>query len=168
MECDFSQADPKPKVHWTGNQVHEAITPPVIVNGHLYGFWVDNRDEASEMGARPGHAGFSLRCTDLKTGKLQWSRLGFRMGLSMSAADGHIYVRSHQTLTLIEANRNAFVEKGRIEKVHDLRNTGPHSQKGLLDWNMPVIARGRMYIRTPVEIICYDIRDRSVNGPTPK
>lgn len=164
VECDFSQADPKPKVIWSGHQVHEAITPPVIVDGYLYGFWIDNREEASELGGKPGHAHFSLRCTDLKTGNLQWSRPGFRMGLSMSAADGHVYVRSHQTLTLIEANPNAYVEKGRIEKVHDLRNTGPRSQKGLLDWNMPVIVQGRMYLRTPVELICYDIRDRSISG----
>lgn len=168
VECDFSQANPKPKVLWTGNQVHEAITPPVIVNGYLYGFWIDNRQEASELGLKPGKAGFSLRCTELKTGKLQWSQRGFRMGLSMSAADGHIYVRSHQTLTLVEANPKAYVEKGRMEKVHNLRNTGPRSQKGLLDWNMPVIARGRLYIRTPVEIICYDIKDRSASGRTPR
>jgi outer membrane protein assembly factor BamB len=164
VECDFSQANPKPNVLWTGNQVHEAITPPVIVNGCLYGFWIDDRGEASELGGKPGNASFSLRCTELKTGELQWSRPGFRMGLSMSAAEGLIYVRSHQTLTLVEANPKAFVEKGRIEKVHDLRNTGPRSQKGLLDWNMPVIARGRLYIRTPVEIICYDISDRSANS----
>lgn len=166
VECDFSQADPQPKVLWTGNQVHEAITPPVIVNGHIYGFWIDNRKEASEMGAKPGKAGFSLRCTELKSGKLQWSEPGFRMGLSMSAAEGLIYVRSHQLLTLIEANPVAYVEKGKIEKIHDLKNTGPRSQKGLLDWNMPVIARGRMYIRTPMEIICYDIRDRSAADDT--
>jgi hypothetical protein len=148
--------------------VHEAITPPVIVNGYLYGFWIDNRNEALELGGKPGKAGFSLRCTELKTGKLQWSRPGFRMGLSLTAADGHIYVRSHQTLTLIEANPTAYVETGRIDKVHDLRNTGPRSQKGLLDWNMPVIARGRLYIRTPAEIICYDIRDGGVSGKNPK
>jgi hypothetical protein len=90
------------------------------------------------------------------------------MGLSMSAADGRIYVRSHQTLTLIEANPTAYVEKGRVEKVHDLKNVGARSQRGLLDWNMPVIARGRMYIRTPTELICYDIRDRAAGGQIPK
>jgi outer membrane protein assembly factor BamB len=74
----------------------------------------------------------------------------------LDVADGRIFVRSHQTVTLIEANPRAYVESGRIEKVHNLRNTGPRSQKGLLDWNMPVIARGRLYIRTPVEIICHD------------
>lgn len=87
------------------------------------------------------------------------------MGLSLSAADGRIYLRSYQTLTLIEANPKAYVEKGRIEKMHELKNTGPRSQKGLLDWNMPVIASGRMYIRTPGEVICYDIRERGGQGP---
>jgi len=168
VECDFSQADPKPNVLWTGGEVHEAITPPVIVDGHVYGFWVDKREEAWDMGAKPGKASFSLRCTELKTGKLQWSQPGFRMGLSMSAAEGLIYVRSHQTLRLIEANPKAYVEKGRIENVHGLKNTGPRNQKGLLDWNMPVIARGRLFIRTPVEIICYDIRDRGAGGETPR
>jgi outer membrane protein assembly factor BamB len=165
VECDFTQKNPTPKVLWTGKEVHEAITPPVIVDGYLYGFWIDKREEAWELGAKPGKAGFSLRCTDVKTGKLQWSQPGFRMGLSLAAADGRIYVRSHQTITLIEANPNAYVEKGRIERVHDLKNTGPRSQRGLLDWNMPVISRGRMVIRTPGEIICYDIKDHGGQAP---
>jgi outer membrane protein assembly factor BamB len=167
VSCDFSQANPRPRVLWSGHEVHEAITPCVILNGHIYGFWIDNRQEAADMGAKPGHAGFSLRCSDLKTGKLKWSKPGFRMGLSMSAAENRIYVRSHQTVTLIEANPKAYVEKGRLEKVHTLKNTGARSHKGLLDWNMPVIAGGRLVIRTPLEIICYDIRDRSAGGPTP-
>jgi hypothetical protein len=29
---------------------------------------------------------------------------------------------------------------------------------------MPVIAQGRLFIRTPVEIICYDIRDRGARA----
>jgi outer membrane protein assembly factor BamB len=165
VECDFSQADPKPKVLWSGKQVHEAITPPVLVDGYLYGFWIDKREEAAELGAKPGKAGYSLRCTELKTGELKWSQGGFKMGLSMSAADGRIYVRSHQTLTLIEANPTVYVERGKVEKVHDVRNTGARSSKGLLDWNMPVIARGRLYIRTPTEIICYDIRDPRAGQP---
>ena len=85
----------------------------------------------------------------------------------MLGGDGRVYVRSHRTLTLIEDNPTAYVEKGRIENVHDLRNTGPRSQKGLLDWNMPVIADGRMFIRTPVEIICYDIKDRGGGEAAP-
>jgi hypothetical protein len=99
-------------------------------------------------------------------GKLQWSQPGFRMGLSMSAAEGRIYVLSHQTLALIRANPKGYVQKGRVEKVHDVNNAWPRSHRGLPDWNMPVIAGGRLYIRTPVEIICYAIRDPG--GQTPK
>jgi outer membrane protein assembly factor BamB len=140
VSCDFTQANPQPKTLWTGNEVHEAVTPPVIMNGHIYGFWVDNREESWELGAKPGKANFSLRCTELLSGKLQWSQPGFRMGLSMSGADGRIYVRSHQVLRLIEDNPQAYVEKGRIENVHALTNTGARKHRGLLDWNMPVIA----------------------------
>ena len=95
---------------------------------------------------------------------MQWSQPGFKMGLSLSAADGCIYVRSHQTVTLIAANPMAYAEKGRIDKVHTLRNSGPRSQKGLLDWNMPVISNGRMILRTPNELICYDIRESGSDG----
>lgn len=159
----FAYAALTGKAAW---KFEEACAPgtrgPGLVTGS--GFWVDKREEAWALGGSPGKANFSLRCTELNTGKLQWSQPGFRMGLSMSAAEGRIYVRSHRTLTLVEANSHAHVEKGRIENVHDLRNTGANSHKGLLDWNMPVIARGRLFIRTSVEIICYDIRDRSASG----
>ena len=159
VECDFSQADPKPKVLWTGGELHEAITPCLILDGYVYGFWIEKREEQWAMGSKPGEANFSLRCTELRSQKIQWKQAGFHMGLSMSAAEGRMYIRSYQTIALAEINPVAYVEKGRIEKVHDLTNIGPGGHKGLLDWNMPAISRGRMYIRTPVEMICYDIKD---------
>ena len=88
VECDFTRPDPKPRVLWTGKPVHEAVTPPVILDGFLYGFWIENRPEAWAISDKPDKANFSLRCTELKTGKLRWSKPGFYMGLSMSAADG--------------------------------------------------------------------------------
>ena len=83
------------------------------------------------------------------------------------AAVGMIYVPRQQAIRLIETIPKAYVDKGRIEKVPDLRNAGPLGQKGLLDWNMPVIAPGRMLIRIPTELIC-DIRDPKVSGKTPR
>jgi hypothetical protein len=88
-------------------------------------------------------------------------RCPVRKGLCAEKLNGRRkFAFSHQTLTLVEVKSKAYVETGRIEKVHELRNTGARSQKGWLDRNMPV-ARGRMYIRTPGEIICCDIKDRS-------
>ena len=159
VECDFSQPDPKPRVLWTNVGVHEAITPPVLWDGCIYGFYVDNREEAYAAGAKPGEQTFSLRCSDLMTGKLLWKQPGFRYGLSITAADGLLFIHDYQRVTLVEANRDGYLQKGRIERLHQLPNTGPNSHRGLLDWSMPVISRGRMFIRTPVELLCYDIRD---------
>ena len=64
----------------------------------------------------------------------------------------------HQRLTLVEANRKAYVQKSRVDQLHSVTNLGKNSQKGLLDWSMPAIAQGRLFVRTPVEIICYDIK----------
>jgi outer membrane protein assembly factor BamB len=158
VECDFSAADPKPKVLWTNVGIHEAVTPPVIWDGCIYGFFVDVREEQWAAGARPGEQNFSFRCSDLKTGKLLWKQPGFHYGLSITAADGLLFIHDFQRLTLVEANPAAYVQKGRVEKLHPLPNTGPNSHRGLLDWSMPVISKGRMVVRTPVEIICYDIR----------
>ncbi len=162
IECDFSAKDPKPKVLWTTNEIHGAVTPFVVVNDCIYGFIADKASEADGLGDHPAECHFSLRCSDLKTGKLLWKQPGFKMGLSMVSADGMLYLHDFQRLILAEANSTGYVEKGRIEKLHDIAST-PSSianHKGLLDWNMPVISEGRLFIRTPVELICYDIKDR--------
>jgi hypothetical protein len=159
VECDFSRADPQPKVLWSNHEIHDAVTPPVVCNGCLYGFFIDARDEASEMGAKPGEQNFSLRCTDLKTGKVLWKTQGYHMGLSITSADGLLFIHDHQRLTLVEASAKGYLQKGRVENLHALPNTGRNSHRGLLDWSMPVLSKGRMYVRTPVELICYDIKD---------
>ena len=159
VECDFSQADPKPKTIWSSTEVHEAITPFILWDGYIFGFYVDKREQAWGMGGKPEGCNFSLRCTELKTGKLLWKQPGFSMGLSMAAAEGRIYVHSYQTLRLVEATPTGYVERGRIDKLHEVSNAGPQNHRGLLDWCMPVISRGRLYVRTPTEIICYDIKD---------
>jgi len=84
---------------------------------------------------------------------------GFHLGLSITTADGLLFIHDHQRLTLVEVNRNAYTPKGRVANLHQLPNVGRGSHRGLLDWSMPVIARGRLFLRTPVEIICYDIKD---------
>lgn len=162
LEVDFTQDDPKPKVIWNAKTLHAAITPCVILDGYVYGFTIEEKDRQKSwgMGAEPGQVPFSLTCTELKTGNVKWKEPGFFYGLSMSAADGMLYVRSHQTLRLVEVNAEKYVEKGKIENIHNLANTpgGMATHAGLLDWNIPAISQGRLFIRTPVEMIVYDIK----------
>lgn len=159
VECDFSEPDPKPKVIWTNHGIHDAVTPPVIWDGCIYGFYIDSRKEASDIGAKPGEQNFSFRCSDLKTGKLLWKEPGFHLGLSITAADGLLFIHDHRRLTLVEASASCYQQRGRVENLHPLANIGRNKERGLLDWSMPVIAGGRLFVRTPVEIICYDIKD---------
>jgi outer membrane protein assembly factor BamB len=160
VECDFSQHDPKPKVLWSNVEIHDAVTPPVVWDGCIYGFFIDSRTDAWDIAARPDEQNCSFRCSDLKTGKVLWKEPGFHLGLSVTAADGLLFIHDFQRLTLVEASAAAYKQKGRVEKLHTLTNIGKNSHRGLLDWSMPVVSRGRLYIRTPVEIICYDIQIR--------
>lgn len=158
VECDFSQPDPKPKVLWTNIEIHDAVTPPVIWDGCIYGFYIDSRKDAADIGARPGEQNYSFRCSDLMTGNLLWKEPGFHLGLSITAADGLLFIHDHKRLTLVEASRQGYRQKGRIENLHNLANVGKRKERGLLDWSMPVLANGRLFLRTPTEIICFDIR----------
>lgn len=159
VECDFSQPDPKPKVLWTNHGIHDAVTPPVLWDGCIYGFYIDSRKEAADIGAKPGEQNFSFRCSDLKTGRLLWKEPGFHLGLSITAADGLLFIHDHKRLTLVEASASSYQQRGRVENLHPLANIGRNKERGLLDWSMPVIAGGRLFVRTPVEIICFDIKD---------
>jgi len=64
-----------------------------------------------------------------------------RRTAALAFAGWRIDVRSQQTLRLFDANPTAYIEKE------------------LGAGNMPVISAGRMFIRTPGEFICYDIRE---------
>jgi outer membrane protein assembly factor BamB len=124
----------------------------VYHDGYFYGFVWPELDMGEGFGKSPTY----LICVELKTGKMMWSESGFLQGTSLIEADGLLFVRSHQKLMLVECNPKAFTLKGKLEKLHDKPNdTNP----GQIDWTMPTIANGRLYLRLPTELICYDIKD---------
>jgi outer membrane protein assembly factor BamB len=124
------------------------------VNGFLYGF--SGRHESPS----------SLRCIDLKTGKLQWETADtFALGLSPARAadsdDLHFYGRGAAILAenklialsewghlgLVEVNPKQCVEKAR-HKIPELRYPS---------WTAPVLSRGRLYLRDENWLICLDL-----------
>ena len=117
-------------------------------DGFLYGF-VGQIQGASEQAASDSK--LSLACIEAATGKLRWSEPGFRSGISLIEADGLLFVRSYQTLSLVEATPEGFRRKGTI-KIH--AETKP--TLNLSDFTMPVLSGGRLFVRTPEELICYD------------
>ena len=89
-----------------------------------------------------------------KTGNTLWQEGGFKSGVSMIAADGLLFARSFQSLFLIEASPKGYVLKSKVEKLHN--ETNSWGKDG--GWVMPVLSRGKLYIRTPSELICYKVK----------
>jgi outer membrane protein assembly factor BamB len=101
--------------------------------GFLYGF--DGRQEA---GAR-------LRCVELKTGKVRWTKEDFGCG-SMILADGNLIIFTEAgNLVLVEATPAAYREKGRAAVL-----TGTCRAPMAL-------ANGRLYLRNDQKLLCLDL-----------
>jgi len=117
--------------------------------GYLYGFVGPIEGESAAHASR---SVLKLLCIDAATGKVKWSEPGFRNGIAITEADGLLFVRSYQTLNLVEATPEGFRKRGEI-KVHDCRIPTVN----LVDLVMPVVSGGRLYIRTHDELICFNV-----------
>jgi outer membrane protein assembly factor BamB len=103
-------------------------------NGHLYGF-----DGRQEEGAR-------LRCVELKTGKVRWTRERFGCG-SMVLADGNLIILSEDgDLILVEATPDSYKEKARAPLL-----TKPCRSPMAL-------ANGRLYARDSKRLMCWNLK----------
>lgn len=103
-----------------------------------------------------------LTCLDMDTGKVAWeTKDEFYHGVSIAAADDLLFVRSFQTLWLVEARSDQYSLKGKVEKVHNISVEKVNAQNtlGWGDWVQPVLSRGKLYVRAPAELICFDVAD---------
>ncbi len=117
--------------------------------GYLYGFAGEIKGADERVASE---SALNLVCVELATGEVKWTQGGFRAGVSLTLADGLLFVRSYQTLRLIEATPEAYRQLGEA-KTHDVWKP----TLNLLDFSLPVLSRGRLYIRTPDELLCYDV-----------
>ena len=107
---------------------------PVYHEGCLYGF--HGRQEA----------GTEMRCVDLKTGKVHWSKEGFGCG-SMIVAEGNLIVLGEGgDLVLVECKSDKYREKARAAVL-----TNPCRSKLAL-------ANGRLYARDNTKLMCWNVR----------
>jgi len=117
--------------------------------GYLYGF-AGQVQGASEQAA--SDSTLNLVCVELTTGKVMWQEPGFKVGVSLTLADGLLLVRSYQTLRLVEATPKEYQLRGEV-KTHGVWKP----TLNLLDFVQPVLSRGRLFVRTPQELICYEV-----------
>jgi outer membrane protein assembly factor BamB len=104
-------------------------------DGYVYG--IDGRQEQ----------GASLRCIELKTGKVLWTREGFGCA-SMILVEGHIIALTENgELVLIEATPDAYREKSRVAL---FQNRPCRAEIAL--------ANGRLYARDGKRLVCIGLK----------
>jgi len=99
-----------------------------------------------------GTTGSGLVCADFTTGNLKWQEKSVGAA-SLCYADGNLYLHGENgEVALVEANPDAYHEKGRFTPVES-----PDRGRSKA-WAYPVVANGRLYIRDLTSLWCYDIK----------
>ena len=122
---------------WTNKEFQNHIQPPVLFEGHLYGF--DGPVHKKKI------KGF-LRCVNFATGKTVWSKPDLKGSLILS--NGKL---------LILSNDGAIIAaKAQSEGYRELAR---HSGLGKRTWSPPVLHQGRLYVRdADGTATCLDLR----------
>ncbi len=131
----FKMGAGAPTEVWTSKVLSTQMSPPVLINGHVYG--VDG------MGGKPS----ALKCIDPTTGEEQWSVSGLGCG-TLSAAAGKLIVLSEKGELLIAPASPAGFRPTARAKVLEGKC-----------WTPPVLANGRLLCRTAAgDVVCLDLR----------
>jgi outer membrane protein assembly factor BamB len=124
-----------PETIWSGDDIlsnHYATN--VYHNGYLYGF--DGRQEN----------GPNLRCVELKTGKVRWSKDNFGAGTMMAAGDQLLVLTEKGELILAPASPDDFKPTAHAQIL-------PFESRAY-----PALADGFYYARAKGKLVCVDLR----------
>ncbi len=117
---------------YSGQQMENHHGGVILLGDHLYA--TDNR---------------SLKCIELKTGKVVWEDRCVGKG-SVAYADGHLVVRSEGgPIALVKATPSEYRELGRFNQPDRSRERS---------WPHPVIFGGKLYIRDQDILLCFDVK----------
>ena len=124
----------KTKTLWSGdNSMSCHYSSCVTLDGYLYGF--HGRQEA----------GASLRCVELRTGRVLWNQPGLRSG----------------TLTLANKEILALTERGELVRISSSPKNFNVLQRSKVTREevraFPALAHGRFYFRGEKKLICIDL-----------
>ncbi len=129
---------------WTATEVYRMRgnkplanhwSTPVLFGGHLYGMF-----QFKEYGKG------AVKCVDIKDGSVKWEKEGFGPGQVILAGDKVLALSDAGELVLIDPQPAAYKELARA-KVVDGKC-----------WTTPVLANGRIYVRSTKEAVCLDVR----------
>lgn len=115
-------------------ELPKSIGGSVLVDGNLYGTTTQG-----------------LMCVEFEAGQTRWTDRSIGAA-SVCYADGRLYLHGENgEVALVEATPEAYREKGRF--IPTARPDIGSSK----DWTYPVVANGRLYVRSGAALWCYDI-----------
>ena len=119
-----------------GNKFANHWSTPVHHGGYVYGLYGHNTRQTAP-----------LECHDIETGELKWAEPGFGTGGGLILLGGKHLVVQHDSgpISVVEPSPRAFK---RIAGIQPLTGKA---------WTMPVVADGKMYVRTDKEGACLDV-----------
>ncbi len=134
----------EPKVIWENQNLWSEISSPVMVDGYIYG-----SHGGPDMGST------SLRCLDVKTGKLMWEKILGKEMISLIASDGKLIILEDiGTLRIAEATPKAYKE---------IYSCNLPSESRIHKWfTPPVLYKSRIYCRDYTgDLVCIDVSNDS-------
>ena len=128
---------------WTATELYRLRTnkpvcnhwsTPVLFGGNLYG-----------MFSFKDYAKGPVKCVDIKDGSVKWEQPGFGAGQVILAGDKVLALSDAGELVLIDPQPGAYKELARAKVVEGKC------------WTTPVLANGRIYVRSTKEAACFDV-----------
>ncbi len=117
-----------------GNDLANHWSTPVVKDGYLYGMF-----QFKEYGKAP------VKCVDIKTGEVKWSKEGFGPGNVILSGERVLALSDKGELVLFEAKPDAYKELARAD---------------VLDgkcWSTPTLAGGRIFARSTRQAGAFEI-----------
>jgi outer membrane protein assembly factor BamB len=127
----------KPKVAWANDEsLSNHYATSVHRDGHLYGF--HGRQEQGQQ----------LRCVELKTGRVMWSKEGLAAGTVTLAGDRLLVLTEKGQLVMAKAEPKAYEEVARAQVL------------GFNARAYPAISNGRVFARDGMKLVCLELGTR--------
>jgi len=133
---------------WHSAELSNDTASSVLVGGYVYGF---DLLEAQANGHRPSRGKF--KCLDFLSGKVRWTadRVGHA---TILVAEGKLLLFNDRgELILARATPDRYEELGRTQVF-----------RGEICWTAPALHRGRIYLRSPTQAACLDVRQDEPAG----
>ena len=149
------------KFQGSDKKFQSGLCDPAIIDGHVYTFTVTKANGRGSMWGG-GSEGF-LICADLKSGKINWIEPTGQG--SFVVVEGLLLCLNFDgDLFLVDPKPGKFNRiaeiKGIVKSVpwmHHGKKYSPWGHTQVPFWAMPIVARGKLYIRYSDQLTCFDL-----------